>query len=128
MSWFLKISLLFAQLVRLTWWTRQSTAECRDLEDPWATNTSTLTNPMPASSGSELDEDSNKDRLACWKQVGLWLCGLSDPSKPELSTEEKMLLKKKLTSIEEKPIWRNVCNVNALILLTVNVFLWGYFA
>lgn len=58
----------------------------------------------------------------------MWLCGLSEAPKLELSREEQLAMEKKLTSIEEKPIWRNVCNVNAIILLTANVFLWGYFA
>ncbi|XP_062854490.1 sodium/glucose cotransporter 4 isoform X1 [Trichomycterus rosablanca] len=114
-------------LVRLTWWTRHSTKERVDLDDPWA-NSSTSATPKPAASGSELDRDRDRDRPACWKRVGMWLCGLSEASKPELSKEEQLVLEKKLTSIEEKPIWRNVCNVNAIILLTVNVFLWGYFA
>uniref|UniRef100_A0A4W4DUZ8 Solute carrier family 5 member 9 n=1 Tax=Electrophorus electricus TaxID=8005 RepID=A0A4W4DUZ8_ELEEL len=62
------------------------------------------------------------------ERAGMWLCGLSEGSRPQLSSEEQQALEKKLSSIEEEPIWRNVCNVNALILLTVNVFLWGYFA
>lgn len=58
----------------------------------------------------------------------MWLCGLSDAPKPELNREEQLAIEKKLTSIEEENIWRNVCNINAIILLTANVFLWGYFA
>uniref|UniRef100_A0A672KEQ0 Solute carrier family 5 member 9 n=1 Tax=Sinocyclocheilus grahami TaxID=75366 RepID=A0A672KEQ0_SINGR len=46
----------------------------------------------------------------------------------EMSEEEQKALERKLTSIEEDHTWKTVCNVNALILLTVNVFLWGYFA
>ncbi|GAB5575050.1 sodium/glucose cotransporter 4 [Prionailurus iriomotensis] len=30
--------------------------------------------------------------------------------------------------IAEEPLWTRVCNVNAVLLLAVNVFLWGYFA
>lgn len=58
----------------------------------------------------------------------MWLCGLSHVAKQEMSEEERQALERKLTSIEEDHTWKTVCNVNALILLTVNVFLWGYFA
>ncbi len=58
----------------------------------------------------------------------MWLCGLSHAAKQEMSEEEQQALERKLTSIEEDHTWKTVCNVNALILLTVNVFLWGYFA
>uniref|UniRef100_A0A672KIP3 Solute carrier family 5 member 9 n=1 Tax=Sinocyclocheilus grahami TaxID=75366 RepID=A0A672KIP3_SINGR len=62
-------------------------------------------------------EGSDEDTPAWWKRAGMWLCGLSHKA-----------LERKLTSIEEDHTWKTVCNVNALILLTVNVFLWGYFA
>ncbi|RXM29220.1 Sodium/glucose cotransporter 4 [Acipenser ruthenus] len=63
-----------------------------------------------------------------WKKLGLWLCGLSNSPQPEMSVEERAEQEKKLTCIEEQPFWRNFCNINALLLLTVNVFLWGYFS
>uniref|UniRef100_A0A4W4DUV2 Solute carrier family 5 member 9 n=1 Tax=Electrophorus electricus TaxID=8005 RepID=A0A4W4DUV2_ELEEL len=110
-------------LVRLTWWTRHSQQPRVELYDPWAC-LSTPMNPDSAALGSE----QRRDRPACWRRAGMWLCGLSEGSRPQLSSEEQQALEKKLSSIEEEPIWRNVCNVNALILLTVNVFLWGYFA
>ncbi|ERE82869.1 sodium/glucose cotransporter 4 [Cricetulus griseus] len=45
-----------------------------------------------------------------------------------MSSAEQAALEKKLTSIEEEPLWRHVCNINAIILLAINIFLWGYFA
>lgn len=57
----------------------------------------------------------------------LWFCGLSTVPTPTLSQEERAALERRLTSIEEKPLWKTVCNVNAIILLTINVFLWAYF-
>lgn len=35
---------------------------------------------------------------------------------------------RELTSIAEEPLWRTVCDVNAILLLALNIFLWGYFA
>lgn len=57
-----------------------------------------------------------------------WFCGLSGVPQQALSPAEKAVLEQKLTSIEEEPVWRRVCNINAIILLVINVFLWGYFA
>lgn len=110
------------QLIRLTWWTRHSKKERVDLEDPWAASPSSAHSP-PAS-----DPEVKMERSGWWRRVGMWLCGLSEAPKPELSREEQLAMEKKLTSIEEEPIWRNVCNINAIILLAANVFLWGYFA
>uniref|UniRef100_A0A8C6ZT40 Solute carrier family 5 member 9 n=1 Tax=Nothoprocta perdicaria TaxID=30464 RepID=A0A8C6ZT40_NOTPE len=63
----------------------------------------------------------------CWKMLYFWFCGLSSSPVPKLSQEERAVLERKLTSIEEKPLWKNVCNINAILLLAINVFLWGYF-
>ncbi|KAI5095110.1 sodium/glucose cotransporter 4 [Silurus meridionalis] len=109
-------------LIRLTWWTRHSKQERVDMEDLWATS------PTAAPSHPASDPEMNMERRVWWRRVGMWLCGLSEAPKPELSQEEQLAMEKKLTSIEEEPIWRNVCNINAIILLTANVFLWGYFA
>uniref|UniRef100_A0A8C3QZ70 Solute carrier family 5 member 9 n=1 Tax=Cyanoderma ruficeps TaxID=181631 RepID=A0A8C3QZ70_9PASS len=65
---------------------------------------------------------------SCWKMLYLWFCGLSTGPTPSLSEEEKAALQQRLTSIEEKPLWRDVCNVTAIILLAINVFLWAYYA
>ncbi|TSN76552.1 Sodium/glucose cotransporter 4 [Bagarius yarrelli] len=115
-------ALVITALIRLTWWTRHSKKERIDLKDLWA-NT-----PTSASSYAASDPEQNMEKPGCWRQVGMWLCGQSETSNPELSREEQLALDKKLTSIEEEPIWRNVCNINALILISANVFLWGYFA
>uniref|UniRef100_A0AAR2LQ10 Solute carrier family 5 member 9 n=1 Tax=Pygocentrus nattereri TaxID=42514 RepID=A0AAR2LQ10_PYGNA len=110
-------------LVRLTWWTRHSKEQRVDLEDPWAAPPA-AEESNPAGSDSQLEQETP----SCWRRVGMWLCGLSETPGPKLSSAEKQALEKKLTSIEEGHIWKNVCNINAIILLTVNVFLWGYFA
>ncbi|CAF99317.1 unnamed protein product [Tetraodon nigroviridis] len=46
----------------------------------------------------------------------------------KLTKEEEAELQRKLTDTTEKPLWRNVVNVNALILLAVAFFCHGFFA
>ncbi|XP_031430509.1 sodium/glucose cotransporter 4 [Clupea harengus] len=113
-------------LVRLTWWTRHSQDLRVELEDPWAT----LPEETKERAESQDTRDSPEQQAAasCWKRAAMWMCGLSGHAEAQLSAEEQQALERKLTNIEEIPMWRNVCNINALILLTINVFLWGFFA
>lgn len=55
-------------------------------------------------------------------------CGLEQTKAVKLTPEEEAELKRKLTDTSEKPLWRNVVNVNALILLAVAFFCHGFFA
>ncbi|XP_014072087.1 sodium/glucose cotransporter 4 [Salmo salar] len=111
-------------LHRLTWWTRHSKEPRIDFNDPWTTKPRT----PPRTPDPTVGEEAAVEAGPCWKRTGMWLCGLSGPEKKKLTLEEKHALELKLTSIEEEPIWRNVCNANALILLSINIFMWGYFA
>ncbi len=108
----------------MTWWTRHSKEERVELKNPWARGS----NPTGSDPSTTESVGSDEDRPAWWKRAGMWLCGISRVAKQEMSEEEQQALERKLTSIEEDHTWKTVCNVNALILLTVNVFLWGYFA
>ncbi|XP_068098533.1 sodium/glucose cotransporter 4-like [Hyperolius riggenbachi] len=139
------------ELRRLTWWTRHKAEpnfhlkELEDFEDPSnnsAVNSTTLTiekqpdgglkpqDELTNDSSSTMEEKvlSNTRTYPWWKKVFFWFCGISIQPEVKLSKEEQQKLQRKLTSIEEKPLWRNICNVNAIILLTINIFLWGYFA
>ncbi|XP_010017875.1 PREDICTED: sodium/glucose cotransporter 1 [Nestor notabilis] len=78
----------------------------------------------------EKDEESvheEREEPGCFKKVYNWFCGL-DQQGPKLSKEEEEALKKKLTDTSEVPLWRNVVNVNGIILLTVAVFCHAFFA
>lgn len=55
-------------------------------------------------------------------------CGLEQNQQVKLTEEEEAELKRKLTDTSEKPLWRNIVNVNGLILLTVAIFCHGFFA
>ncbi|XP_066049239.1 sodium/glucose cotransporter 4 isoform X2 [Chamaea fasciata] len=109
------------KLDSLTWWTRHKKAPAIILENGKSEEAQTKA------------EDTEKDgsvsaKPSCWKMMYLWFCGLSTGPTPSLSEEEKAALQQRLTSIEEKPLWRHVCNVTAILLLAVNVFLWAYYA
>lgn len=64
---------------------------------------------------------------ACKKAV-MCFCGLEQNKAVKLTEEEEEELQRKLTDTSEKPLWRNVVNANALILLAVAFFCHGYFA
>uniref|UniRef100_K7FQR2 Solute carrier family 5 member 9 n=1 Tax=Pelodiscus sinensis TaxID=13735 RepID=K7FQR2_PELSI len=122
------------KLASLTWWTRHSSAPTTDLEK----DKNELAEVNPSTGESDAEEPTeenadsgNKDHDAasppCWKKMYFWFCGISTNPGPSLTKEEKAVLERKLTNITERPLSRTVCNVNAIILLAINVFLWGYF-
>ncbi|XP_059545640.1 sodium/glucose cotransporter 4 isoform X2 [Myotis daubentonii] len=124
-------------LARLTWWTRNHPRYELEKEAHEDTpGTSEMEMPPgvhPAGGGgtqnpSQGPEQHGAPRRSCGKLLWGWFCGLSGVREPALSPAEKAALELKLTSIEEEPLWRRVCDVNAVLLLAINVFLWGYFA
>ncbi|XP_078062818.1 sodium/glucose cotransporter 1 isoform X2 [Mustelus asterias] len=105
-------------LYRLCWSLRNSTEERVDLDNDNWTN----------------EDDNNMDTeevvpqdLSCWKKAYNWFCGFEQQTQ-KLSKEEQEAMQQKLTDISEKPLWRNVVNINAIILLSVCVFFWAYYA
>ncbi|XP_064425479.1 sodium/glucose cotransporter 2 [Latimeria chalumnae] len=57
-----------------------------------------------------------------------WFCGMTSPQGAEPSEEEKVETARQLTDINEDPLWRNVVNVNVIVMMCVAVFLWAYYA
>ncbi|NXO74718.1 SC5A9 protein, partial [Phainopepla nitens] len=115
----------------LTWWSRDKRAAPINLKD--CESEAAETNPeyrekelVESAASGEKEEAAAK--RPCWKTVFLWLCGLQTGPTPTLSQEERAALEHRLTSTQEEPLWRAVCNVNAILLVTINVFLWAYFA
>ena len=47
---------------------------------------------------------------------------------PELTEEEKRAIEAKQNSIHEKRLWKIVLNINAILLMTLAIFLWGFYA
>ncbi|XP_075048578.1 sodium/glucose cotransporter 1-like [Mixophyes fleayi] len=105
-------------LYRLCWTLRNSKEEREDLDANDWTNEDTVSE----------DYDTEKKKLSCWKKSYNWFCGFDDQKAPKLSEEEKAAMERKLTDTSEAPLWRNVVNINGIILLAVAVFCHGYFA
>uniref|UniRef100_A0A673GUR4 Sodium/glucose cotransporter 1 n=1 Tax=Sinocyclocheilus rhinocerous TaxID=307959 RepID=A0A673GUR4_9TELE len=105
-------------LYRLCWSLRNSTEERIDLEeDDWTDD---------QGSDSDVDSEVRKDP-SCWKKAYNWFCGFDQGDAPKLIKEQEAELNMKLTDTTEKPLWRNLVNANAIILLTICVFFHGFF-
>ncbi|XP_020500038.2 sodium/glucose cotransporter 2 [Labrus bergylta] len=69
---------------------------------------------------SEVAEEDNKDGFC----GGLGrVCGGNQVQEQDTPEEPE-----KLPDISEDPVWKNTADVNALIMMAVACFLWGYFA
>ncbi|XP_066181682.1 sodium/glucose cotransporter 4-like [Sylvia atricapilla] len=119
------------KLDSLTWWTRHKKAPAINLESgksEEAQGKAEDTEKDVVETAASGDKEEAAAKPSWWKMMYLWFCGLSTGPTPSLSEEEKAALQQRLTSIEEKPLWKHVCDVSAILLLAVNVFLWAYYA
>ncbi|XP_028817532.1 sodium/glucose cotransporter 2 [Denticeps clupeoides] len=55
-------------------------------------------------------------------------CGGSGSQAPEPTEEEAIAASKQIPDISEDPKWRHVIDANALIMMAVAIFCWGYYA
>jgi len=63
---------------------------------------------------------------AWWKVAINWICGIE--KQLEATPEQKAEMSSRQTSLDELPVHRTLCNVNALALMGVAVFFWAFFA
>ncbi|OCU01811.1 sodium/glucose cotransporter 1 [Xenopus laevis] len=106
-------------LYRLCWSLRNSKEEREDLDaNDWAA----------AEEPEDDKEDEEEKKTSCWRKSYNWFCGFDDKKPPKLSEEEKKALEEKMTDTSEAPLWRNVVNINGIILLAVAVFCHAFFA
>ncbi|XP_077690938.1 sodium/glucose cotransporter 1 isoform X2 [Eretmochelys imbricata] len=106
-------------LYRLCWSLRNSKEERIDLDANEKTE--------EPESNDDVSEQGDEEQ-GCCKKAYNWFCGLDQKKGPKLSKEEQEAMEKKLTDTSERPIWRNVVNINGIILLTVAVFCHAFFA
>lgn len=71
--------------------------------------------------------DNPEETRGCLRKAYDLFCGLQRKG-PKLSKAEEAAQKKKLADTSEKPLWRTVVNINAIIPLAVAVFVHGSFA
>lgn len=90
--------------------------------------TLTFNNPPKKCFRSSLDPAEVREEPGCCKKAYNWFCGFDQGNAPKLTKEQEAAMKLKLTDTTEKPLWRNVVNANAIILLAVCVFFYGFFA
>ncbi|KAM3841602.1 sodium/glucose cotransporter 4 isoform 2-T2 [Vipera latastei] len=119
-------------LARLTWWTRYSEIPEKDMENCTHQNTELASQKedsvISSSENIDLtDKEHGEVKHPFWKKLYFWFCGISVNPKSTLTREEEAATQKKLTDIKEETVWKAVCNSNAVILLAINIFLWGYF-
>ncbi|KAB1255715.1 Solute carrier family 5 member 4 [Camelus dromedarius] len=105
-------------LYRLCWALRNSTEERIDLDTE---------EKRYEEADDGVNEDNPEETRGCLRKAYDLFCGLQRKG-PKLSKEEEEAQRRKLTDTSEKALWRTVVNVNAILLLTVAVFLHGYFA
>ncbi|ESO03121.1 hypothetical protein HELRODRAFT_174010 [Helobdella robusta] len=113
------------ELERVTWWTRKSKLSL-NLTDGRIRETET--------SLVGLNEENNSSSSPVKKHPLAWrayafMCGatLEDDQKI-MSEEERMKVYREMTNVNEDPFWSRVCDINALILLAILCFLFGFFS
>uniref|UniRef100_A0A8C5BMR2 Solute carrier family 5 member 2 n=1 Tax=Gadus morhua TaxID=8049 RepID=A0A8C5BMR2_GADMO len=58
-----------------------------------------------------------------------WFCGMDGGSQtPEHTDQEVAEAPEELPDISEDPMWKHCVDANAIIMMAVAVFMWGYFA
>ncbi|NXV59722.1 SC5A9 protein, partial [Molothrus ater] len=112
----------------LMWWTRHKKAPAIILENSEAAQTGPEQNEKDlVEAGASDGKEEAAAKRPWWKMMYMWFCGLPTNPTPTLSPEERAALEHRLTSIEEKPQWKIVCNISAILLMATNIFLWAYF-
>uniref|UniRef100_A0AAR2JVN4 Sodium/glucose cotransporter 1 n=1 Tax=Pygocentrus nattereri TaxID=42514 RepID=A0AAR2JVN4_PYGNA len=104
-------------LYRLCWSLRNSQEERIDLE----------ADDRIEEPDNSMDIDEPEAEPSCWRKAYNCFCGFEEKKAPKLTKEQEVELKKMMTDTTEQPLWRNVVNANAIILLTVCVFFHGFF-
>ncbi|TSM12499.1 Sodium/glucose cotransporter 1 [Bagarius yarrelli] len=115
---YLYFGLILYGLYRLCWSLRDRKEERIDLDaDDWNRD----------QDEKDMDVEEPTSEPSCWRKGYNWFCGFEQKKVPKLTKEEEEELKKQLTDTSEQPLWKNIMNANAIILLCVCVFFHGFF-
>jgi hypothetical protein len=70
------------------------------------------------------------DTLPWYKKMCQWICGIEHMTgqQNQMTEAEMNALEEKQTSIHEEAGIRRFLNINAVVLMTLAVFLWGFYA
>ncbi|XP_013421876.1 sodium/glucose cotransporter 4 isoform X2 [Lingula anatina] len=128
-------------LHRLTFWSRYNTekrmdiseAEHEDIEHEIELEKhqkNGLPTEMDQSTGDVTQTPGPEESLPWYRTAINWICGIEKMvgHEHDLTAEELENLEAKKNSIHENPTARRFLNVNAIILMTVAAFFWGFFA
>ncbi|XP_035240168.1 sodium/glucose cotransporter 2 [Anguilla anguilla] len=75
----------------------------------------------------EEGEEGGRTQSCIGRLIG-WFCGLTSTQAPELTEQEVEEAANQMPDISEDPVWKHVVNANGIIMMTVAVFMWGYYA
>ncbi|KAI0208915.1 Sodium/glucose cotransporter 4 [Lamellibrachia satsuma] len=130
-------------LVRLLFWNRNSSEERIDMFEPQSSRArrragAGIDNPamrydgstgqIEATNGASIEPERDMRDAPCWKRSAYWVCGIEKTPEVELTEDEQRALDMKNTSLVEVSTWKRANNINAVILITFAVFVWGFFA
>lgn len=102
-----------------TWRVRHRPARGRGLAGPSPSNCSLDFTEAPPRAPGPL------------RQCLLWFCGMSSSREgraPPPTQEEAAASARRLEDISEHPSWARAVNLNALLMMAVATFLWGFYA
>lgn len=73
--------------------------------------------------------DEDWSTIPWYAKAFKWICGIEKmDEEKQLTDEERKAIEAKQNSIHETKRWRMILNVNAMLLMTLAVFLWGFYA
>uniref|UniRef100_A0A8D0A6Z1 Sodium/glucose cotransporter 2 n=1 Tax=Sander lucioperca TaxID=283035 RepID=A0A8D0A6Z1_SANLU len=111
-------------LHRLVFSLRHSKEERKDLD--WEQEEKGKREKVLTLLSSSVAEEGNKSCIC--RMVGRFCGGGSGSGSSSQAHEQDTEASKKLPDISEDPVWKYIVDVNALIMMAVAVFLWGYYA
>lgn len=123
------------QLHRVTWWTRHNDSPPELSDDENEDEEQDNQHDQMSNGVGEMTLEDNESaqenkpvsvrfRKACYN----WVCGDSQQAEAKITKEEREVLRKKMTSIQQSRKWTILLNFSAGFLIIAITFLFGYFA